>query len=198
MPRTIGDSRLGGVLTLYHDYTSPASAVAVARVDRLAAEEGLPIDVVGFEALAVDIALPVTADVRAAVADVAPQGRAEGVVLEPPAYLPPTALAHVVEDVAVAAGCARQWRACAYRALWERGVDLSDRDRLLGLAADAGLEAPAVTAALDDRLALAAVRHRAGELRREGVGDVPTILAHRTLVPGLLPADDLRALALAG
>jgi len=46
-------------LTLFHDYTSPGSAVAVLRLQRLA-DEGLAVAFEGFEAIGLDTTLPVT------------------------------------------------------------------------------------------------------------------------------------------
>ena len=54
------------MITLFHDYTSPASAIAVARLQRLS-DEGIPIEFVGFEVLALDAALPPSLDVLAAL-----------------------------------------------------------------------------------------------------------------------------------
>lgn len=189
---------LGPVLTLFHDYTSPASAVAVARVRRLSRDAAFPVEVIGFEAIGVEIALPVTEDVDAALKEVAAPAAAEGLTLTRPPRIPPTALAHVVEDIAREHGLDPTWRSAAYEAFWAGGADLSDHATLLGLAADVGLDTEAVSTALTDRVALAAVRRRAAELRGQGVGGVPTLLAHQTLVPGLLSDDDLRALALSG
>jgi predicted DsbA family dithiol-disulfide isomerase len=182
------------VLTLFHDYTSPASAVAAFRLQRLA-DEGLPVELVSFEAIGVDVTLPVTLDVLAAVDDLAAAAADEGLQLRPPASLPPTAHAHVLEGVAQAAGLGASWRERCYRAFWETGVDIADRRVLLDLAEAAGLPPPAAQAALEDRSALLATRRRTAAHRAEGVGGVPTILAHRTLVPGVLAEADLRALA---
>jgi 2-hydroxychromene-2-carboxylate isomerase len=181
------------MITLFHDYTSPASAVAVTRAERLRAE-GVEIELVGFEAIGVDLHLPVTLDVLAELDAVAAVAEQEGVELRRPRLLPPTALAHVVER-ALDDDAASAWRTTCYRAFWSGGVDLADPEALRGLAATAGVDRGAVDACLEDRIALAAVRRATGERRRDGVGGVPTILAHRTLVPGLLDDDDLRALA---
>jgi 2-hydroxychromene-2-carboxylate isomerase len=181
-------------LTLFHDFTSPASAVAVARLQRLA-DDGLAVAFAGFEAIGVDVVLPVTIDVLAELDAVAAAADAEGVVLSRPRALPPTGLAHVVGELAEDAGLGASWRDTCYRAFWRESVDLADRAALVDLARDAGLDAPAVADALVDRGCLARVRRRMGAYRNEGVGGVPTILAHRTLVPGLLAEDDLRALA---
>lgn len=180
------------MLTLFHDFTSPASAVAVARLGRLA-QAGLPVEFVGFEAVGVDVLLPVTLDVLADMDRLAEDAAAEGVTLRRPPGLPPTALAHVVGDVAAELGSAAEarWRSACYRAFWEEGADLSDRGVLARLGTVAELPEAAVAEAISDRLRLAAVRRRAGQRRRDGVGGVPTILTQRTLVPALLPDDDL-------
>ena len=182
------------MITLFHDYTSPASWVAVARLQRLA-DEGLPIAFDGFDAVGVDVDLPVTVDVLAAVEDLQDLAREEGITLRRPRSLPPTARAHVVGDLAERAGLGASWRNTAYEAFWSDGADLNDHATLLSLATLAGLQAGAVAYAIDDIAAVAAVRRQTTEHRRNGVGGVPTLLAQRTLVPALLPLDDLRALA---
>ena len=181
------------MLTLFHDFTSPASAVSVARLQRLAAE-GIDVTFHGFEAIGIDLTVPVTSDVVAELGAVERDAAAEGLTLVPPAALPPTGLAHVVTGVAEADNRGAAWRTAVYRAFWREGADLADREVLVRIAAGAGVDIERARAALDDRTALAAVRRRTAELRGEGVGGVPTLLAHRTLIPGLLPESDLRAM----
>lgn len=182
------------VLTLFHDYTSPASAIAVARLQRLA-DEGLPVEFVGFEAIGMDVALPPSLDVLAAIDDLAEQARAEGVVLRRPAALPPTARAHAVGTLAEVVELGASWRQRCYSAFWADGADLDDPAVLVALAEQAGLDPAKVAGALEEPGFVTSVRRAAGQHRRNGVGGVPTILAQRTLVPGLLSEDDLRALA---
>lgn len=183
------------MITLFHDYTSPASAVAVARAHRLLDEEPeLDLELVGFEAIGVDLQLPVTLDVLAELDAVAVAARREGLDLHRPQLLPPTGHAHVVER-ALPAAQARAWRTTCYSAFWSTGADIGDPAVLHELADAAGLDHDDVRALLTDRGALAAIRRATTARRRDGVGGVPTILAQRTLVPGLLDTDDLRALA---
>lgn len=182
------------MLTLFHDYTSPASAVAVRRMHRLA-DEGLEVEFVGFEAVGVDMFLPVTVDVLAELDDLADIAAAEGVILHRPSGIPATGLAHVAGEEAELQGLGRPWREACYAAFWEDGADLSSRQVLVDIAATAGVDPSGVGSAFDDRLRLAAVRRRMTGHRRNGVGGVPTLLAHRTLVPGLLSDDDLRSLS---
>jgi predicted DsbA family dithiol-disulfide isomerase len=181
------------VITLFHDYTSPASAVAVARVQRLA-DEGLAVEIVGFDAIGVDVDLPVTLDVKAAVLGLADDAESEGLVLTEPSRLPATARAHVLEEIAEAAGLGASWRQLCYRAFWRHDADLSDERVLVVLALNAGLLREDIEAALADRSRLVAVRRRSAARRGDGIGGVPMLLTQRTLVPGLLPEADLRAL----
>ena len=180
------------MLTLYHDYTSPASAVAVLRLQRLA-DSGADVAFVGFEAL-VDAHLPVTLEVIAAVGDLAGAASDEGLVLRRPSRLPPTALAHVAGELAQEEGRGAAWREACYRAFWEGGADLADARVLRAVATRAGLEDDAVRAVVEDPRRVAAFRRSLAAHRRLGVGGVPVLLAHGTLVPALLPEDDLRAL----
>jgi 2-hydroxychromene-2-carboxylate isomerase len=185
------------VITLFHDYTSPASAIAVARCQRLA-DEGLAVELSGLDAVGVDVELPVTVDVQVAVSELAAVADAEGITLRAPTSIPPTAAAHVVEELAEAAGLGASWRQVCYRAFWRDGEDLGRPEVLVRLATTAGLPTDEVRAAVADRAKIAAVRRRSAARRRDGVGGVPTILTQRTLVPGLLDEGDLRALAALG
>ena len=185
------------MLVLFHDYTSPESAVAVMRLQRLI-REGIPAQVRGTEVLGLDMALPVTVEMLAALDTVTEEGTAEGITLRRPPALPPTGLAHVVEDVAREHDRDLAWREQCYRAFWSDGTDIGNRAELRQLAARAGLPAFDVDRALDDRVALLAVRRRSVADRNNGIGGVPTILYDRTLVPGLLPEADLRRLAALG
>lgn len=182
------------MLILYHDYTSPASAVAVARVQRLV-EDGLAASIIGTEVLGVEATLPVTVDLLAELDRVAAAAAAEGIDLRRPAMMPPTASAHLLEDLARAHGAATAWRRRCYSAFWRDGQDISDGAVLRRLAGDVGLPAGPVAEALGDRVALLAIRRRFAGHRHEGVGGVPVLSYNGTLIPGLLDEDDLRALA---
>lgn len=181
------------MLILYHDYTSPASAVAALRLQRLA-DQGLPVAFAGFEALGVDAQLPVTLDVSAAITELADPASGEGIELRRPPALPPTARAHVVGQLAENVGLGGSWRDVCYRAFWQEGADLADGAVLARLAAPAGLDPAMVEERLADPSAVAAFRRGLAPHRRLGVGGVPVLLAHGTLVPALLSDADLRAL----
>lgn len=182
------------VLTLFHDVTSPASAVAVIRMSRLAAE-GVPITFEGFEAVGLDLSLPPDLDTLAMVDRLHEEAEAEGIVLRRPRVMPPTGLAHVLMTYAETQPSGPQVREALYRAYWEDGVDVADPSALRRVAMGAGLEDGEVERLLADRVALASRRRQMAAHRREGVGGVPVILASRTLIPGLLSRHDILALA---
>jgi predicted DsbA family dithiol-disulfide isomerase len=108
--------------------------------------------------------------------------------------MPPTARAHAVGTIADTHDLGASWRTQAYTAFWSHGADINDVTTLVDLAGAAGLPPEKVAAALADNAFLASIRRAAGRHRRSGVGGVPTILAQRTLIPGLLSEDELREL----
>ena len=181
-------------LTLFHDYTSPASAVAVARAQRLA-DEGIPVEFVGFEAIGLDVALPPPLDVLIAVESLQDEATAEGIVLKRPLLTPPTAKAHAIAELAEQHDLGASWRQRCYRAYWADGAAIDDDMILVDLAGDAGLRGDVVTDALRRPGFVTDVRRRSGAHRRNGVGGVPTLLVQRTLVPGMLSEAQLRELA---
>lgn len=188
------DRSLGVVLILTHDVTSPASAVAVARFHRLAAN-GLPVRFRGVDVLGLDATLPVTLDVLAELERMAPRAAELGVVLRRPSRRPSTAMVHLVADLAEDVGRGAAWRTTTYAAYWQDDADLADGDVVVALADGIGLDPDTVAAAVRDRAALADVRRRTNAARGEGIGGVPVLAAHGTLVSPDLADDDLWALA---
>lgn len=182
------------MLVLFHDVTDPTSAVAVARCTRLA-REGMAIEFEGFEAVGLDLVMPPDIEVLARLEGLTAQAAAERVALRRPRRMPPTALAHVLLAHAERTPRAHDVRLAVYRAYWERGADVAEAAVLVDLAVGAGLDRVEMGHLLADRVALVSRRRQMAAHRREGVGGVPVILASRTLVPGLLEEDQLRALA---
>lgn len=182
------------MIELFHDYISPASAVAVFRAQRLA-DEGLPVSFVGITSIGLDAVLPVTLDVIADVEALADAAEEVGLTLRRPDRLPPTAGAHVIGHWAEQSGLGASWRQTCYRAYWEQGSDLASPAVLRALALRSGLDGLEADAMLHDDARYREIRIGTAALRSEGIGGVPTIRAQQTLVPGLMAEADLRALA---
>ncbi len=185
------------MLILTHDVTSPAAAVAVARCQRLA-DEGVPIGFRGVDVLGLAATVPVTLDLLAELDRVRPRAAALGLTLRAPSRRPPTALVHLVADLAEDVGLGGAWRRATYAAYWADDEDLGDPAVVRRLAAGTGLPTAQVEALLADRPALAAVRRRTHVARGEGIGGVPVLVAHGALVDPDLDDDELRQLAAAG
>lgn len=183
------------MLTLYFDYPSAASVVAVLRLQRLA-DDGLPVGFEGFDPLGLAAALPFTLDLYEDLERHGAQAAALGLPLERPSLRPPTLQAHLVGRLASDRGLGAAWRERCLRAYWRDDADLGDPEVLVDLAADAGLDASAVRDTLADRRAQLQLRQRMVALRSRGVGGVPVLeVAGGTMVSADLPEPDLRALA---
>lgn len=182
------------MLTLVHDYASPASAVAVWRLHALQ-DEGLPVVFVGYQPLPLEVAIPPTLATLEQLERFSDEAAALGLRMQRPRRLPPTTGAHLVAALANERGLDRPWRETAYRALWERGEDLGSVAVLVDLASDVGLERGHVRDTLDDRVAVARVKRELSEPRARNVGDVPALDVDGTLVSPFLSPEDLRQLA---
>lgn len=183
------------MLTLYYDYPSAASVVAVLRLQRLA-DEGVPVAFEGFDPLGLDAALPFTLELYEELERHGARAARLGLPLTRPSLRPPTLAAHLVGRLASDRGLGAAWRERCLRAYWQQGADLAATEVLTGLAADVGLGATEVRDTLGDRAARLQSRQRMVTLRARGVGGVPVLeVAGGTMVsPGLSDAD-LRTLA---
>jgi 2-hydroxychromene-2-carboxylate isomerase len=182
------------MLVLHHDFTSPASAVAVLRLQRLA-DEGLNVGFSGVAVVGLDVAIPPTLDLLAELERWQGDAEALGLRMQRPRRQPPTLRAHLVATVADDHDLSSAWRLAVYRAYWEDGADLDDPGTLATLATAHGLPGDAVRAILDDHARLTALRRRMAAKRGEGIGGVPVLELDGALVPATLPDDDLRQLA---
>lgn len=182
------------MLVLYFDYASPASAVAVLRLQALA-DEGVPVGFAGIDVLGLDAALPVTLDQLEELERWAPRARELGLDMRRPPVRPATLGAHLVGALAVDHDLGAAWRFAALEAYWSRGVDLGDHLRLLEVAVAAGLPRDLVAQRLADRARHAELRRAMTAERGRGVGGVPVLEAHGTFVPADLGDEDLRGLA---
>jgi 2-hydroxychromene-2-carboxylate isomerase len=182
------------VLVLHFDYPSAASAVALVRLQRIA-DEGGSVAFSGFDAIGLDVSVPVTLDQLADLDRAQASAQELGLTLRRPSRRPPTVLAHVVGDLADTRGLGAAWRHACLTAYWRDDADLGDAKVLTDLARGAGLDDAEVAAWLADPRPRRIVRQRMVDARRAGVGTVPVLEADGALVPADLPDADLRTLA---
>ncbi len=182
------------MLICHFDYTSPAAAVAVLRLQRIV-DAGGQVGFSGFDTLGLDAAIPVTLDQLEELERHRPRAATLGLELRRPTLRPPTLGAHLVGDLAESVGLGASWRDAALRAYFERGVDLGDATALVELGRRAGLETEEVAAVLGDHAARTALRRRMLLVRGRGIGGVPVLDVDGTLLSADLPDADLRQLA---
>lgn len=182
------------MLSLHFDYTSPASAVAVLRLQRLA-DRGARVEFVGLDVLGLAMAVPPTLDQLEELERWAPRAAELDLHLRRPARRPPTADAHLVAALAGAHDLGAAWRRAVLAAYWERGAHIDDEETLVELAAEVGLPAGRVRALLADRARRAELHRTMAAERGRGVGGVPVLEFGGAFVPADLPDEDLRRLA---
>lgn len=179
---------------LHFDHTSPAAAVAVMRLQRLA-DEGLDVVFRGFDVLGLEVAIPVTLDQLEEVERHRSRALDLGLPMQRPTRRPPTLGAHVVGELAESHKLGASWRLTCLHAYWARDADLGSTDVLIELAAQAGLPDDDVARVIGDRAARTAMRARMLEARGRGIGGVPVLEHNGTLVSADLSDADLRSLA---
>jgi predicted DsbA family dithiol-disulfide isomerase len=178
------------VLILHFDYTLPRAALALLRLERLAAA-GHRVGFRGIDVLGVDIALPVTLDQLVELAAVRDELGTLGLDVQRPQLRPPTLAAHLVGDLAERQGQGSAWRAACLSAYWSRGADLSEHATLVELGRSCGLAADEVRAVLGDVAARNELRASMLALRALGIGGVPVLEFDGTLIPADLEDDAL-------
>lgn len=182
------------MLVLYFDYASPASAVAVLRLQALA-DQGAQVGFAGIDVLGLDVSLPVTLDQLAEFHRWEPRARLLGLDLRRPPVRPATLGAHLIGTLAEAHDLGAAWRLAALEAYWTRGVDLGDDARLVELATRVGLPAERVQTWLADHSRRAALRRTMTTDRGRGIGGVPVLEFEGTFVGADISDEDLRRLA---
>lgn len=182
------------MLVLFHDFTSPASALAVNRLQRVV-DEGGRARFVGVDLLGLDRTIPPTLSLLAELAQRREALEALGWEVRRPTLQPPTLSAHLVTGLAEARDLGASWRGVCYRSYFEEGVDLAEPAALAELARRAGLDPAEVTAALADGARRRALRRAMAGHRGDGVGGVPVLAFDGTYLSPFVPMEELRTLA---
>ncbi len=108
-----------------------------------------------------------------------------GIQLVEREWIPSSRRAHECTELARAEGKLEPFHAAVLRAYWSQGKDIHDWDVLGDAAAEAGLDAGAMRAAVEAGRSRDAVDERVGAARALGIDAVPTfIIADRLIVEG--------------
>ncbi|AOJ04080.1 disulfide bond formation protein DsbA [Burkholderia mayonis] len=193
-----------------HDFTCPWCAVGESNLRRGIAESGVrePV-IVTYRAFEVDPSLPNEGADRAAYrvrrlgsptrarqadADAALAGRRAGVAFDFDriSIMPNTLLAHRLLNFAATAGDddrAGALSSAIFDAYFARGLDIGDRDVLLRLASQTGLDPYAVDAYLASDAGVAAVRQSRVRALHDGIRLLPAFAIGDERISGAQPAN---------
>jgi 2-hydroxychromene-2-carboxylate isomerase len=182
------------MLVLHFDYPSPASAVALLRLQAVA-DEGGAVAFAGLDALGLAGSIPPTLDQLAELERVRDRAAALGLELQRPNRRPPTLGAHLVGELAESVGVGAAWRLACLRAYWTDDAHLGDDTVLVELARTVGVDPAAAAELLGDPARRLAQRQRDLASRQRGIGGVPVLELDGTFVPADLSDEELRELA---
>ena len=122
-----------------------------------------------------------------------------GLPMQKPPIQPRSRLAHEAAKWSATRGKAAEYHLALFRAFFQFGRDIGDRQVLLELAEELGLDRAELARALDDHRFTGAVLADEAEAQRLGIRAVPSFVAdNRILASGVQTADRLRELLARG
>jgi predicted DsbA family dithiol-disulfide isomerase len=114
-----------------------------------------------------------------------------GVRIVPPARIPNSRLALEVAEFAKEGARFREYHEAVFRAYWQEGTDIGDREQLFAIAGGAGLDPADLESYLRSGQADAKLSESLGEVLRLGIDGVPTFIIGTRKVVGAQPFEVL-------
>ena len=112
-----------------------------------------------------------------------------------PPIQPRSRLAHEAAHWAKSAGCFNDYNLALFRAFFERGEDIGNRDVLVKLATDLNMEGESLRVSLEQREYKKSVLAEEQDAERYGVRAVPAfVVSGRVVLTGIQPLDRLKNL----
>jgi predicted DsbA family dithiol-disulfide isomerase len=188
-------------VTVYSDYICPFCFIGKRLADRLEARFGIEAEWKGFE---IHPEIPRggcdyeslgfsggTAD--ALLSRIMSLAGEVGLHIVPPAKLSNSRLALEVAEFAKEAGRFRDYHEAVFRAYWQEGADIGDREQLFAIAAAAGLDRAELEAYLGSGRAGSRLNGYLREVRERGIEAVPTFVIGDRKVAGAQPFEVLES-----
>ena len=186
-------------VTVYSDYICPFCYVGKRLADRLEARFGIEAEWKGFE---IHPEIPrggcdyESLGFSGGMADallsrIMSLADEVGLHVVPPKRIPNSRLALEVAEFAKENGRFRECHEAIFRAYWQEGVDIGDRERLLEIAASAGLDRGELEAYLMSGQAEAKLNESLSEVLDRGIDGVPTFIIGGRKVVGAQPFEVL-------
>jgi predicted DsbA family dithiol-disulfide isomerase len=186
-------------VTVYSDYICPFCFIGKQRVDRLESKFGIDVEWKGFEIHPEtptgggDLASIGFDEDRAAAIYSRVQELSEdsSLKLNRPSRISNSRLALQIAEFAKEKGRAREYHEAVFRAYWQEGKDIGDRELLFSLAAQVGLGPEELDAYLKSGQAAAEMSRHLQEAREYGIDGVPTFVIGSKMVVGAQPYEVL-------
>lgn len=191
-------------VTIYSDYICPFCFIGKERVDRLEEKFGIDVEWKGFEihpetpAGGGDLASlgfdedRVTA-IRSRVRELSEEA---GLKLNLPSRISNSRLALQIAEFAREKGRAREYHEAVFRAYWQEGKDIGDRELLFSLATQVGLDSEELDAYLKSGKAADKLKQHLKEVMEYGIDGVPTFVIGNKMVVGAQPYEVLEKVLL--
>jgi predicted DsbA family dithiol-disulfide isomerase len=179
-------------LTVYSDYICPFCLIGKERADRLEKNFGIAVEWKGLE---IHLETPIEGSdlsslgfdedrVAALRSRVQEMGKESGLKLEFRSRISNSRLALQVAEFAKEKGRFKEYHDAVFRAYWQEGGDIGDKDQLLSIAAQAGLDIQELKPYLKSARSAASLDQSLEEAMRYGINGVPTFIIGNKKVVG--------------
>ncbi len=189
-------------VTVYSDYICPFCLIGKDRADRLEKNFGVEVEWKGLEIHPEtppgggDLASLGFDDQRVAAlrSRVLEMGQEAGLKLEFGSRISNSRLALQVAEFAKEKGRFKEYHDAVFRAYWQEGKDIGDREQLLPLAAQAGLDIQELKSYLESDRAATSLQQYLEEAMKYGISGVPTFIIGNKMVVGAQPYEVLEGI----
>ncbi len=189
-------------VTVYSDYICPFCLIGKERADRLEKSFGVEVEWKGLEIHPEtppgggDLAsLGFDEDRVAALRSrVLEMGQEAGLKLEFGSRISNSRLALQVAEFAKEKGRFKEYHDAVFRAYWQESKDIGDREQLLALAAQAGMDIQELESYLESDRAATCLQQYLEEAVKYGVSGVPTFIIGNKVVVGAQPYEVLEGI----
>lgn len=186
-------------VTVYSDYICPFCLIGKSRVDRLEEQFGVEVEWKGFE---IHPETPpegrdrksfgYSEDQMAAMSShIEEMCAEEGLEVAPRTRSSNSKLAMQIGEFAKEKGRFKEYHDAVFRTYWQEGKDIGQRELLLAVAAEAGLDVGELEAYLEGDGADEKLAEHLREVMQYGIDGVPTFIIGNKMVVGAQPYEVL-------
>ncbi len=180
---------------VYSDYICPFCFIGKERADRLEKEFGVDVEWKGFEIHpeippdGSDLASLGFDEATAAAihSQVKKLSEESGLKLNPSTRISNSRLALQIAEFAKEKGKFKEYHEAVFRAYWQEGKDIGNREQLFSLVSHAGLDLKELESYLESDNAADKLNQYLQEVREYGISGVPTFIIGNKMVVGAQP-----------